>query len=522
MANEGKELVGRIREYLKKTDLADGLLVFVEENSDPYAARITGIENSTPTALYIPKNGPSAGITYGMEYESLKNTGVLDDVQSYDKPRQFKTLVKRLINGKRTAANFSAKDARADFLTHDYYEWLKKRLEEPSNKDAAFVSSEAMWKELGYCGDGPEENKLTGSGRDARLARMVQLKEKFDGLVLVGGAGKVNDILLSYISGVKHARRAALVVADGTGTLIVHESESDKISRNEFDNVIVYDRNEQFGELLSGSIAGQKRTLYNPSTVTEGNYRILSSDGKKPISVKSRLSKIRAVKLKSEADSIRKSCSALDEIVNETFSEISAGDTERKIYDNLIGKIGSRGLEVDFNPIVAIGKNSSNIHHLLATDEKAENGKNILIDAGVFVDGMASDKTYNGFFGEPTKDYVEAHDAVEKALLAALSKVKAGVKGKLPDRVARNVLKKSGYPDFEHSTGHSLGFADHDAGTGLRSHAEDALPDGEVVTIEPGIYYENKYGIRIETDVLVTKKGAELLSPVPKLMVKKL
>lgn len=520
MATEGKELVGRIREYLKKTDLADGLLIFVEENSDPYAARITGIENSTPTALYIPKDGPSVGITYGMEYESLKNAGVLDEVQSYDKPRQFKTLVKRLINGKRTAANFSAKDARADFLTHDYYEWLKKRLEEPN--DGAFVSSEALWKELGYCGDdGPEASKLTGSGRDARLARMAQLKEKFDGLVLVGGAGKVNDILLSYISGVKHARRAALVVADGTGTLIVHKSEADKILITEFDNVIVYDRNEQFGELLSGGIASQKRKLYNPSTVTEGNYRILSSDGKKPISVKSRLSKIRAVKLKSEVDSIRKSCLALDEIVDETFSEISAGDTERKIYDNLLGKIKARGLETDFNPIVAIGKNSSNIHHLLATGEKAENGKNILIDAGVFVDGMASDKTYNGYFGEPTEDYLKVHEAVDGALRAALSKVKAGVKGKLPDRAARNVVKKSGYPDFKHSTGHPLGFADHDAGTNLRMASEDALPECEVVTVEPGIYLP-EFGIRIETDVLVKKDGAELLSPVPKLMVKKL
>lgn len=543
---EGKALVGQIREYLKKTDLADGLLLFVYEDSDPYACRITGLESRTGTVIYVPKEGPSVGITSDWEYASLENTGILDEVHLYDTSikdwrEDFKELVKPLVSGHRTALNFSTKEAGADFLRHMDYEVLDGILEETQEppgdripghlterfrksqeefRKASFVTAEAMWKELGYFETRP---RPAGGGEEASRVRMDQLK-KLEGLAIVGGADRANNILLKYVSGVRHAKRAAFFVSpDGKATLVVHKSEASLVRKNRFDSTVQYGENGEFGKLLSGLLERGKKVLYDPSTMTEGNYRLLKDTAAKKLEpAEDTLAKMMTIKLPEEIAAVRAGCSLTDKIVTETFGEIKEGMNEKQIYGLIMEKMEKAGVEPSFTPIVAIGKNSGDIHHILPTGEKAENGKNILIDVGVFVDGMSSDKTYNGCFGEPVEEYRKAHEAVDKALRAALSKVKAGAKGKRPDRAARAALKEAGYPDFNHSTGHPLGFEDHDAGIHLRTISEDKLPEMEVVTIEPGVYYDETWGVRIETDVLIKKDGAELLSEIPKLMVKKL
>lgn len=544
---EGKELIGKIHDYLKKTDLADGLLLFVYEDSDPYAVRITGLESRTNTMIYVPREGPSVGITSDWEYASLLNAGVLDEVRAYDTSikewrEDFKELIKPFVKGKRTALNFSTKEAEADFLRHTDYEFLDEILEKTQEppvdgipgyltekfrkpqeefRKVSLVPSEALWRGAGHC---ETKSRPAGGGEEASRVRVGQLKEA-EGLAIVGGADRANDIMLKYVSGVRHAKRAAFFVSpDGEASLVVHQSEAGLVRKNCFDKIIPYVENEEFEKLLSGLFERSKKVLYAPSTVTEGNYRLLNDIAAKKLeSAEERLVKIRTTKLPEEIAAVRVGCSLTDKIVAETFDEITGGMTEKEIYGILAGKMKENGAEPSFNPIVAIGKNSGNIHHILPTEKKAENGKNILIDMGVFVDGMSSDKTYNGYFGDvPSADYLKAHETVEKALRAALSKVKSGIAGKGPDRAARDTLKEAGYPDFNHSTGHPLGFEVHDAGIHLRTTSEEPLPENEVLTIEPGIYYESKWGIRIETDVLVTKNGAELLSPVPKLMVKKL
>lgn len=544
---EGKELIGKVQDCLKRTDLADGLLLFVYEDSDPYACRITGLENRTGTAIYIPKEGPSVGITSDWEYASLASTGVLDEVRLYDTSikewrEDFKELVKPLVRGKRTALNFSTKEAGADFLRHMDYEVLDGIFEEtqeppgdkiPSHlaemfrksqenfRKASFVTAEAVWKELGYF---ETRARPAGGREEASRVRMDQLKKK-EGLTIIGGADRANTILLKYVSGVRHANRSAFFVSpDGKANLVVHQSEANLVRKNCFDNTIQYGENEEFWKLLSGLLEHNKKVLYDPSTMTEGNYRLLNDAAAKKLEpTEDILAKMMTVKLPEEIAAVRAGCSLTDKIVAETFGEIKEGMTEKQIYGLLAEKMEKAGVEPSFTPIVAIGKNSGNIHHILPTEEKAESGKNILIDVGVFVDGMTSDKTYNGYFGDvPSADYLKAHETVEMALRAALSKVKAGIAGKEPDKAARDTLKEAGYPDFNHSTGHPLGFEDHDAGIHLRTISEDPLPEEEIVTIEPGIYYTDKWGIRIETDVLVVEDGAELLSPVPELMVKKL
>jgi Xaa-Pro aminopeptidase len=110
----------------------------------------------------------------------------------------------------------------------------------------------------------------------------------------------------------------------------------------------------------------------------------------------------------------------------------------------------------------------------------------------------------------------DAYDAVLEAQLGGVAAVRAGVTGGDVDEAARAVLRSAGLDKwFTHSTGHGVGLEIHE-GPRLAAKQTQALEAGMVVTIEPGIYIPGKFGVRIEDMVLVTAKGAEILTPCTK------
>ena len=108
--------------------------------------------------------------------------------------------------------------------------------------------------------------------------------------------------------------------------------------------------------------------------------------------------------------------------------------------------------------------------------------------------------------GNPPEGYVDLYNAVLEAQETALKELKAGIKGKEGDAIARNVLIKRGYGEyFTHSLGHSLGIDVHE-GPGLTPKCNEIIPVGSVLSVEPGAYLEGKYGVRIE-DIVVFQKS---------------
>ena len=121
--------------------------------------------------------------------------------------------------------------------------------------------------------------------------------------------------------------------------------------------------------------------------------------------------------------------------------------------------------------------------------------------------------------GRATERERNAYDAVLAAQENAVAAVAAGVKAGEVDEAARSVLREAKLAEyFTHSTGHGVGLEIHESprvGAGQKTR----LQTGMVVTIEPGVYWPGKFGIRIEDMVAVTRTGAEILTPSPKALI---
>ena len=171
--------------------------------------------------------------------------------------------------------------------------------------------------------------------------------------------------------------------------------------------------------------------------------------------------------------------------------------------------------EVSFAPLICYGANSAIPHHE-SGNTKASEGVAIIIDMGGRTNGYCSDMTRSFFYGEPPKEYITVYNLVKEANLAAIDKVKPGVKFKDIDFAARDIITKAGYGKyFTHRTGHGIGIEVHEY-PDVNSINEMELEEGMFFTIEPGIYLPNKFGVRIEDVILVTKDGCEVLNNHPK------
>ncbi len=168
-----------------------------------------------------------------------------------------------------------------------------------------------------------------------------------------------------------------------------------------------------------------------------------------------------------------------------------------------------------FETIVAAGARAA-LPHAQPTAAAIESNMPVLVDMGALQDGYCSDMTRMFHLGKPSQKFRDAYAATLDAQLAAVAAVKAGVTSDRVDRAARRVLKTAGFAaNFVHSTGHGLGLEIHEQPR-IGAQDETVLHSGMVITIEPGVYFENEFGIRIEDTVVVTDTGCEVLTPTPK------
>ncbi|MCG3224852.1 MAG: M24 family metallopeptidase, partial [Candidatus Heimdallarchaeota archaeon] len=134
-----------------------------------------------------------------------------------------------------------------------------------------------------------------------------------------------------------------------------------------------------------------------------------------------------------------------------------------------------------------------------------------------------SDITHTYWIGKkPPDNILRAYEAVDKAKEAAFNKIKAGVLSSDVEDVVRAKFEEYGYDHeklFIHSTGHSLGLETHDIGIGIAKSTPDRpskqLLENSIITVEPGLYFQGEFGIRLEDDVVVRKDGITRLSFTP-------
>ena len=219
----------------------------------------------------------------------------------------------------------------------------------------------------------------------------------------------------------------------------------------------------------------------------------------------------RIIKNKTEIKNIQKACDIVSKIFEKVKKIVAPGMTEMDIHFKIEEEFAKQKVVQSFKTIVASGANAANPHHI-SGNRKIQKNDIVLIDMGCIYNGYCSDLTRTFFVGKQTKEQQKVWDIVKLAHDKALKNVKPDIKASDIDLFARNTIKQAGYEKyFIHTTGHGVGLDIHEAPTiGKKSTA--VLKDGMIITIEPGIYLQNKFGVRIEDTVLVTKNGYKTLT----------
>jgi Xaa-Pro aminopeptidase len=243
------------------------------------------------------------------------------------------------------------------------------------------------------------------------------------------------------------------------------------------------------------------------------------------------LSRLRGRKTPGELDCIRRAVAVTEEIVGLVGGQIRPGVSERDLADFIHQEFRRRGLATawsfDSCPIVNCGPASEPGHASPRDDLRVEPGQLVHIDLGVRQDGFCSDLQRMWYVrrrGEtaPPESVQRAFRAVVRAIEAGAAALRPGVHGFEVDAAARQVVVESGYPEFKHGLGHSLGRAVHDGGTLLGPRwpcygktTEREVEVGNVFTLELGVMTDAGL-VGLEEDVVVNRKGCDFLSSFPR------
>ena len=219
------------------------------------------------------------------------------------------------------------------------------------------------------------------------------------------------------------------------------------------------------------------------------------------IDPKTYIDKQRMIKTPSEIEKITKAT----EIAQKSFLQLDILNnkcSEKEVAFDLVRYMIENGASKEsFDTIVTSGSNSS-LPHAIPEDKKLE--KPILIDWGCIFEGYCSDNTRTMVYTERQQ---EIWDIVAEAHDKAIKAIKPGMKCCEVDKVARDIIADYGYGDkFIHSTGHSLGLDIHET-PGFSMRDETVVEKGMVITVEPGIYLEGEFGVRLEDTIAISRKG---------------
>ncbi len=228
------------------------------------------------------------------------------------------------------------------------------------------------------------------------------------------------------------------------------------------------------------------------------------------------IEKLRMIKNDIEIKAIQKAVRIAEKAFLEIKPMIKPSVTEAEIAAALeceIKKIGSGGLP--FDVIVASGKNSA-LPHASRTSRKLKKGDLVVVDWGAEYNGYCSDMTRTFIIGNATGEKRRLYDIVLKAQFSAIKSVKNNLPLKDVDKSARDLIDSEGYGCFfGHGTGHGVGLDVHEPPR-VSARGDDISKEGMIFTVEPGIYVPGLGGVRIEDMVLVTSKGAKVLTKLPR------
>ncbi len=267
---------------------------------------------------------------------------------------------------------------------------------------------------------------------------------------------------------------------------------------------VLFSGNQQVFDFLKSH--GVENLYIDYSRVTIKEYNEYSKYGIKLFDLSETLSKMRSVKDDNEIEKIERACQIAQTAYYFGIGRVKEGIREIELKNIIEESILSQGsFGPSFDIIVAFGENSAVPHHQTG-HKKLEKDMPILVDMGAMVDGYMSDLTRTAFFGNPSEKFISCYEKVLNANNLAEEEILSGITSKDADKIARDYLDKEGLGEkFTHSLGHGVGLEIHEY-PNLSKRGEGTIEENMVFTIEPGVYFDGEFGIRIE-DTVVIKNG---------------
>ncbi|MFH1202275.1 MAG: Xaa-Pro peptidase family protein [Candidatus Omnitrophota bacterium] len=344
-----------------------------------------------------------------------------------------------------------------------------------------------------------------------RIERLIDLllKENLSGLLINHPAN------IQYLS--DYRGQESYLIISAKHTVFLTDFRYIEEAKTALKGIEVRQITEAHFESLSGVIKdlGLKRLGFEAeytSVLEHKKLKSLLAKGVELIPTTDLVEKLRLVKDSSEVKKIRSAIELTGKALKFFNSILKPGVKEIDLAAELgrfIKKNG--GLAEAFPIIIASGKNSSYPHAAL-THKPIKRGEPVMVDLGVDFLGYKSDLTRIFFLDKISPRIRSIYDVVREAQERAFKRIKPGSPISQIDKAAREYIVQKGYGKFfGHSLGHGIGLEVHE-GPPISSRNNDCIIPGMVFTIEPAIYLPGKFGIRIEDDVLVTEKGAKILS----------
>jgi Xaa-Pro dipeptidase len=231
------------------------------------------------------------------------------------------------------------------------------------------------------------------------------------------------------------------------------------------------------------------------------------------------IGELRQCKTAAEAEKMRKASRIADKALSNIQNRIKAGMTETQVRDMLEAEMKDLGAQgTSFPTIIGSGPNSA-LPHYGAGDRVLKDGDAVVMDFGCIAEDYCSDTTRTFVIGKASDKFRQVYEILKQAQGLAIEAVRPGVMAKEVDFAARKYITDHGYGEyFIHRTGHGAGLEVHEMPY-ITDSSEVILKPGMVFSIEPGIYLEGEFGIRIEDLVMVTENGVEVLNSFTKELI---
>ena len=342
-------------------------------------------------------------------------------------------------------------------------------------------------------------------------------------------SAKVDGLLISHLPNIRYlcgfTGSAGFLLVTQSGSAFFSDVRYDIQSHEEVKGAKIHIARKAVLMAVADFIAGRSKKSRNWTLGIEAEHFTVAD--RKRLSVllpkSARLKnspplveRARMVKDEDELTRIRAAVNLGASLFDRTLEVLKPGVKETEIAGEMEFAARRAGADaMSFSTIIASGARSA-LPHGRATNQTIAPGGFVVCDFGVIRSGYCSDQTRTVWVGAIPDDARHAYEAVRDAQQAAIEAVKPGVSVGQVDAAARKVLRKAGLGKFfTHSTGHGVGLEIHEAPR-VAAGQEELLKPGMVITIEPGVYFPGKWGVRIEDMVAVTATGFEVLTPTSK------